>query len=75
MTDDALADAVILSDAAETEHHEIVVYEGLITHAEAMGNTEVVRLLSENLEQERHTLQEVQGATKQLAARMPALAV
>jgi ferritin-like metal-binding protein YciE len=65
--DDSVVDAVILSGAAETEHHEIAVYEGLITHAEAMGNEEVVRLLSQNLEQEQHTLEEVKNATRELA--------
>jgi ferritin-like metal-binding protein YciE len=65
--DDSVVDAVILSGAAETEHHEIAVYEGLITHAEAMGNQEVVRLLSQNLEQEQHTLEEVKDATRELA--------
>jgi ferritin-like metal-binding protein YciE len=66
-TDDSLVDAVILSGAAETEHHEIAVYEGLITHAEAMGNDEVVQLLSRNLEQEQHTLEEVKSATREVA--------
>jgi ferritin-like metal-binding protein YciE len=65
--DDSVVDAVILSGAAETEHHEIAVYEGLITHAEAMGNEEVVRLLSQNLEQEQHTLEEVKSATGEIA--------
>jgi ferritin-like metal-binding protein YciE len=65
--DDSVVDAVILSGAAETEHHEIAVYEGLITHAEAMGNDEIVRLLSENLEQEQHTLEEVKSATRGVA--------
>jgi ferritin-like metal-binding protein YciE len=65
--DDSVVDAVILSGAAETEHHEIAVYEGLITHAEAMGNDEIVRLLSENLEQEQHTLDEVKSATREVA--------
>jgi ferritin-like metal-binding protein YciE len=58
---------VILSGAAETEHHEIAVYEGLITHARAMGQDEVVRLLQENLEQEQHTLEEVKQHTEQVA--------
>jgi ferritin-like metal-binding protein YciE len=66
-TDDSLVDAVILSGAAETEHHEIAVYEGLITHAEAMGNDQVVQLLSRNLEQEQHTLEEVKSATREVA--------
>jgi ferritin-like metal-binding protein YciE len=65
--DDSVVDAVILSGAAETEHHEIAVYEGLITHAEVMGNDEIVRLLSQNLEQEQHTLEEVKNATREVA--------
>jgi ferritin-like metal-binding protein YciE len=70
MTDDSLVDGVILAGAAETEHHEIAVYEGLITHAEAMGEQDVVALLQENLEQEQHTLQEVKQATQSLAQQM-----
>jgi ferritin-like metal-binding protein YciE len=65
--DDSVVDAVILSGAAETEHHEIAVYEGLITHAEAMGNEQVVQLLQQNLEQEQHTLDEVRDATRKVA--------
>ena len=65
--DDSVVDAVILSGAAETEHHEIAVYEGLITEAEAMGKQDVVRLLRENLEQEQHTLEEVKQAALELA--------
>jgi len=72
--DDSVVDAVVLSAAAETEHHEIAVYEGLITHAEAMGKQDVVQLLQENLEQEEHTLQEVKQATQQLAQQQSAAA-
>ncbi len=67
--DDAIVDAVILSGAAETEHHEIAVYEGLITLAGALGHDDIVALLQENLEQEEHTLAEVKRATQQLAQR------
>jgi ferritin-like metal-binding protein YciE len=67
--DDSLIDAVALSAAAQTEHHEIAVYEGLITEAEAMGQQDIVQLLQQNLEQEQHTLEEVQRATQQLAER------
>ena len=66
--DDAVVDDVLLSGAAETEHHEIAVYEGLIIHAHAMGKGDVVGLLKQNLEQERHTLTEVQEATEKAAA-------
>jgi len=63
MVDDALADDVILAGCAETEHHEIAVYENLIVHADALGQEDVVALLRENLEQEQHTLGEVLKAT------------
>lgn len=65
--DDSLVDAVILSGAAETEHHEIAVYEGLITEAEAMGKQDIVILLQHNLEQEQHTLEQVKHASQLLA--------
>jgi ferritin-like metal-binding protein YciE len=71
-TDDSLKDDVILGGAAETEHHEIAVYETLITHAEAMGHEDVVALLRENLEQEEHTLKEVQQMARQRATQMVA---
>lgn len=67
MVDDSLNDSVILSGAADTEHHEISVYEGLITKAEAMGHEDVVALLRENLEQEEHTLREIEQMTQQHA--------
>jgi ferritin-like metal-binding protein YciE len=60
---DELKDAVILAGCAETEHHEIAVYESLIVHADAMGQEDVVALLRENLEQEQHTLGEVLRAS------------
>jgi ferritin-like metal-binding protein YciE len=67
-TDDAIVDSVILSGAAETEHHEIAVYESLITQARALGREDAVRLLEQNLEQEQHTLQEVKSAAETVAA-------
>jgi ferritin-like metal-binding protein YciE len=67
-------DAVILGGCAEVEHHEIAVYNGLITLADEMDADEVVELLEENLEQEKHTLEEVDKAfekqAKQLAERV-----
>jgi ferritin-like metal-binding protein YciE len=71
-----LYDAVILSGCAEVEHHEIAVYEGLITMADEMGEDDIVALLKENLEQEEHTLKEVEKAfekqAKTLAERIAA---
>ena len=69
MADEPLVDAVILGGAADTEHHEISVYEGLITKAEAMGEQDVVALLQENLENEQVTLRKAQQMGQQLAQR------
>jgi ferritin-like metal-binding protein YciE len=70
MADDELVDAVILGAAAETEHHEIAVYTGLITQAEALGEQDVIPLLRENLEIEEHTLQEVEKASQQVVPQV-----
>ena len=67
LAEDALTDDVILACCAETEHHEIAVYENLILRADALGHEDVVALLRENLEQEQHTLGEVLKATLQHA--------
>jgi ferritin-like metal-binding protein YciE len=69
MVDDSLNDHVIISGVCETEYHEIAVYEGLITNAEAMGAEDVVALLQENLENEQQTLQKAQQMSQQLAQR------
>jgi ferritin-like metal-binding protein YciE len=69
MVDDSLNDNVIISGVCETEHHEIAVYEGLITTAEAMGEQDVVALLQENLENEQQTLQRAQQLGQKLAQR------
>jgi ferritin-like metal-binding protein YciE len=37
------------SGVCDTQHHEIAVYEGLITKAEATGEQDIVALLQENL--------------------------
>ena len=65
--DDSLNDHVIVSGVCETEHHEIAVYEGLITKAEAMGEQDIVALLQENLEQEEAALTIAQQFGQQLA--------
>jgi ferritin-like metal-binding protein YciE len=69
MSADELNDAIILAGCAETEHHEIAVYENLIVHAGAMGHDDVVALLRENLEQEQHTLGEVMKSALKMAQR------
>jgi ferritin-like metal-binding protein YciE len=67
-TDDAVVDAVVLSAATESEHHEIAVYETLITNAEARGAREVAELLRTNLEQEKHALEVARASMRTIAA-------
>jgi ferritin-like metal-binding protein YciE len=52
--------------AARTEHYEIAAYSGLIEMARALGESEAVGLLEENLKQEREALREVESVTKAL---------
>jgi ferritin-like metal-binding protein YciE len=66
MADENVIDAVILAGAAETEHHEIAVYESLIAQAEEFGQSEIIQLLRKNLEIEQHTLDEVKQQQRRL---------
>jgi ferritin-like metal-binding protein YciE len=60
-------DSYLAGAGARTEHYEIAAYEGLVTMAEAMGETEVAELLAENLEQERTALENLKTIGKRLA--------
>ena len=60
-------DAFLTGAGARTEHYEIAAYEGLVTTAEAMGEDEVARLLSENLDQEKAALTKIKKIGKRLA--------
>jgi len=62
----ALADLAITGGCSKVEHYEIAAYRGLIAGAKATGQTEIVRLLSENLQQEENTAQTLESS-------MPAL--
>lgn len=62
----ALADLAINDASSKVEHFEIATYRGMIAGAQMMGQAEVVRLLTENLEQEENT-------ARTLEASMPAL--
>jgi ferritin-like metal-binding protein YciE len=70
--DDSLNDHVIIAGVCETEHHEIAVYEGLITNAEAMDEQDVAAMLRENLENEQATLKKAEELAQQLAQRAAA---
>jgi ferritin-like metal-binding protein YciE len=62
-------DAFLTGAGARTEHYEIAAYEGLVTMADAMGEAEVVGLLSENLEQEKTALEKLNSVGKRLAQK------
>ena len=53
--------------AAKTEHLEIAAYESMITNAESLGESEVVSLLEENLDEEKNALKKVKKVSEQLA--------
>lgn len=67
LVEERLNDHVIVSAAGETEHHEIAVYEELITQAEVLDEQDVVALLRENLEDEQAMLKRTQALSRQLA--------
>ena len=62
----ALDDIVHAGVAAKTEHFEIAAYEGMINLADSFGETEIVHLLEENLDQEREALEQVKLVSRQL---------
>ena len=64
-----LRDVFDAGAAAKTEHLEIAAYESMITTAESLGEHEIVSLLEENLDQEKHTLQELRTTSEQLATQ------
>lgn len=74
MTDERIVDVVLLAGAAETEHHEIAVYETLVTNAEARGAPEVANLLRQNLEQEQAALAKVNGIGQRISTEGIAVA-
>jgi ferritin-like metal-binding protein YciE len=72
--DQSLIDLVDTGAAARTEHYEIAAYTSLIEMARALGETEVVGLLEENLKEEKEALREVESVTKTLRDEQKAAA-
>ena len=52
--------------ALGNEHFEISVYQGLVVQAKALGEGDAKKLLKMNLEQEKHTSDELKTALKDL---------
>lgn len=70
-SDDVL-DMFLTGAAARTEHYEIAAYTGLITMADALGETDAAKLLGENLKQEKAALKTVTTISEKLATKTPA---
>jgi len=69
-----LCNLFLTGAGARAEHYEIAAYEGLITLVEGLGESEVVSLLQENLEQEKAALQKLKTAAKRLTRATAAAA-
>jgi ferritin-like metal-binding protein YciE len=63
---EALRDAAIVSAVIKVEHFEMGTYRGLVTGARLMGQTEIERLLSENLRQEVETASIAESRAEEL---------
>lgn len=61
-----LCNLFLTGAGARAEHYEIAAYEGLITLAEGLGESQVLPLLQENLEQEKAALRKLETAAKRL---------
>jgi len=64
----------IVAGAGKTEHYEIATYTALVQMARDLGEREVVRLLGENLAQEKAMAKRVEGLAKQFGKEAKAAA-
>jgi ferritin-like metal-binding protein YciE len=60
-------DLFLTGAGARAEHYEIAAYEGIITMAQAMGESEAVSLLQANLKQEKAALAKLEKAATRLS--------
>lgn len=66
-TSPEVCDIFLTGAGARTEHYEIAAYNGAIAVAQALGEREVVKLLKENLGQEKEALKLMETNGKRLA--------
>ena len=65
-TTQTLSDVFLTGSASRTEHYEIAAYTSLIEKARALGERDSVRLLQENLKQEKEALKKVETIGKRI---------
>jgi ferritin-like metal-binding protein YciE len=63
---EALRDAAIVSSVIKVEHFEVGSYRSLVTAANLMGQTEIERLLRENMQQEEETARIAEQSAEEL---------
>jgi ferritin-like metal-binding protein YciE len=62
-----VCDLFLTGAGSRAEHYEIAAYTGLITMAQAMGESDAVVLLQENLKQEKAALDKLEKAAARLS--------
>ncbi len=65
-----VVEGLVVAGACKTEHLEIASYTGLVEKARAMGQTQAVQLLEQNLQEEQQMLQQVERIAQQLTQQM-----
>ncbi len=66
----ALSDAAIVSAVIKVEHFEMGSYRSLVTEARLMSQTEVERLLRENMDQEEETARIAENSAEELLQKV-----
>ena len=66
---DALRDCAIVSAVIKVEHFEMGSYRSLVTAAHLMGQTEIERLLRENMQQEEETARIAEQSAEELLSK------
>ena len=67
LVEERLRDTFHAAAAAQTEHHEIALYDALITVAKAMEEMDAVKLLEQNRDEEREALRILEREVERLA--------
>jgi ferritin-like metal-binding protein YciE len=62
----SVRDVFLTGSASRAEHYEIAAYTGLIEQARALGERDSVKLLQENLRQEKEALKTVESISKRI---------
>jgi ferritin-like metal-binding protein YciE len=65
-TTELLSDVFLTGAASRAEHYEIAAYSSLIEQARALGERDSVKLLQENLKQEKDALKQVEAIGKRI---------